>query len=241
MAFDGIVREIEKAQMKEIKKEKFRNYIGGSILGSECDRKIQYNLTHPHLRILPEPGKQRIFDMGNIIESYLGKLLRIARFDLITEKSDGEQYSFKMANGKIQGHVDGILRGGPKIMSYPALVEFKSAKHSSFQKFKKNGVASENQQYFAQVQMYQKCMNITNDALWMVMNKDNSEIYAELIPHHPSFAESLIDKADRILQATDNDMLCDRGYLDKNNWHCKFCDFREECWKEMESGPEWDV
>jgi hypothetical protein len=196
---------------------------------------------HPELKILPEPRMARIWAFGDMIETYIEKLLRDAKFDLASEREDGSQYGFELAEGKIKGHIDGVLRGGPKIMEYPALAEFKSAKDSSFKKFVKNGVANENATYYSQVQMYQKCMNLLNPALWLVMNKDTSEIYAELVPHHAAFADTLVDKAERILAASEAGDVLKREYLDKNNWHCKYCDFKDECWKEeMEATtPEW--
>ena len=97
--FTKVIDQIEKAQKKAIAKEEPRRYIGGSSLGQECERRIQY--------------------------------------EIATENELGKQFGFQMADGAIQGHVDGILQDGPKIMEFPALVEFKSAKDSSYKKFVK--------------------------------------------------------------------------------------------------------
>ena len=250
--FARVIKNIEKGQLKKQKKQKPRNYIGGSGLGRECERRIQYDLTHPGMKEMPEMRMVRIWALGDAIETYLKTLLIEAGFDLCTirvdengdpildEESQEQQYSFSMGDGRVRGHIDGILRSGPNIMIYPALFEAKSAKHSSFNKFVKNGLAVENPSYYAQVQFYQKCMKLLNPALWIMMNKDNSEIYAELVPHHPAFADSLVAKAERILEATDTGTLLPRGFNDKTNWHCKYCDFQKECWKEEEATtPEW--
>ena len=53
--------------------------------------------------------------------------LRAAGFDLRTHRTDGEQFGFVTANGRIRGHIDGVIVGGPDIgMPWPALFEHKA-------------------------------------------------------------------------------------------------------------------
>lgn len=47
--------------------------------------------------------------------------LRDAGFDLRTRKADGEQFGFSVADGRLQGHVDGVIVAGPEGFAYPAL------------------------------------------------------------------------------------------------------------------------
>jgi hypothetical protein len=250
--FTRVIKEIEKGQLKKHKKEKPRNYIGGSGLGHECERRIQYDLTHPTMKEIPEMRMVRIWGLGDKVEDYLETLMLDAGFDLraiqtndegfplLNEEGCQQQYGFEMGGGRVQGHLDGIIMGGPKIMDYPALFEAKSIKHANFKKFVDGGVAIANPTYYAQVQFYQKCMNLLNPALFLMMNKDNSEIYAELIPHHAAFADSLVAKAERILDSTDAGVLMPRGFANKTVRQCRYCDFQKECWKEPEANaPEW--
>ena len=51
--------------------------------------------------------------------------LRDAGFDLRTRKADGEQFGFSVADGRLQGHIDGVIVGGPEGFAYPALWECK--------------------------------------------------------------------------------------------------------------------
>jgi len=236
-----ILKAIEKGQLRKFKKQKPRDYIGGSGLGDECERKIQYNLLAPKAKAIPEMRMVRIWGLGDKVEDYIEELLCDAGFNIHTVQPGGKQYGFEMGGGRVQGHVDGIVDAGPKIMAYPALFEAKSIKHSNFKKFVDTGVATANPTYYAQLQFYQKCMKLLNPALFVMMNKDNSELYIELVEHHPAFADSLVAKASRILEATDAGQVIPRGYTDKNNFHCKYCDFNAICWKkEEEAGtPEW--
>ena len=225
-----VSKHVDKEIYKRTKSQEHRDYIGGSQIGVECCRKIQYSSISKEQRDPVEPRVQRIFDLGNLIEDYLIKLLRDAGFDVQTRKDDGEQWGFSLANGRIQGHVDGVIMGGPKVMDYPCLVEFKSAKSSRFTKFLRDGLMQTDSNYYSQVQFYQINMKLNNPALFVMMNKDDQEIYYELIQFNPAHADRLINKSEDILNAIDSNHLMPRAYQDKNNWNCKYCDYKKECW-----------
>lgn len=36
-------------------------------------------------------------------------------------KADGEQFGFSVADGRLQGHIDGVIVSGPEGFAYPAL------------------------------------------------------------------------------------------------------------------------
>jgi|TARA_R110000744_G_scaffold232012_1_gene350092 hypothetical protein len=227
-------RVVDKAIASRTKAQVARTYLGGSQIGTECTRRIQYSVMLPDSRPPVEPRVQRIFDVGNILEEYLVRLLREAGLDVKTTKPDGKQYGFFLVNGRIRGHVDGVIVGTKtkfKDMEYPCLVEFKSAKDSSFKKFLRDGVMAANPVYYSQVQFYQRNMELLNPALFVMINKDTQDIYYELIHHNPAHTDRLINKASDVLTAVDNGTLVDRAYTDKNNWNCKYCDFKEVCWE----------
>jgi hypothetical protein len=228
-----ILTEINKGISKRIYEAKPRKYLGGSSIGGSCSRKIQYMMTHSDHRKPHDERVQRIFDVGNSLEDYMEKLLRDAGFELVTLKDDGKQFGFSLAEGRIQGHIDGAVLSGPDVMAYPALAEFKTANTKNFKNFAKHGLLAANENYYAQVQFYQFNMQLTkNPALWMVLDKDCQELYVELIPHHAPYAERLLAKAGDILDATDRGELMDRGYHDKTNRNCSWCDFKGICWEE---------
>jgi CRISPR/Cas system-associated exonuclease Cas4 (RecB family) len=223
---------VDKEILKRTKNQEQRDYIGGSQIGAECSRKIQYSSIIKEPKDPVEPRVQRIFDLGNLIEDYLIRLLRDAGFDVRTRKDNGDQWGFSLADGRIQGHVDGVIMGGPKVMDYPCLVEFKSAKSSRFTKFLRDGLMQTDSNYYSQVQFYQTNMNLCNPALFVMMSKDDQNIYYELIQHNPAHASRLLDKSEDILNAIDNNYLMPKAYQDKNNWNCKYCDYKKECWSD---------
>lgn len=89
-----------------------RTYLGGSRLGEECARKLQYEYRGT-------PGKpltaklHLIFNAGHSGEDAVAALLRAAGFDLRTHGKDGKQFGFETAGGRIKGHIDGVICGGP--------------------------------------------------------------------------------------------------------------------------------
>lgn len=224
---------VDKAISKRTKSQDKRNYLGGSQIGVECSRRSQYYVMLADEREAVQPRIQRIFDVGNTLEGYMADLLRNAGFDVRTAKPDGDQWGFSLADGRVQGHVDGVImgyNGTIRKMEFPCLVEFKTAKASTFRKFLLDGLMVNNSVYYSQVQFYQHNMNLLNDALFIMMNKDTQDMYYELVPHNPAHAERLVDKAADILDAIDGETLMPRAYVDKNNIGCKFCDFRDRCW-----------
>lgn len=230
--FLDAARVVDKSISKRTKAEERRKYLGGSQIGTECNRKAQYALADDTVREV-EPRIQRIFDVGHTLEKYMAGLLKEAGFDIRTKKPNGKQYGFFLAGGKVRGHVDGVLQGFEGVIKkiiFPCLVEFKTAKSSTFTKFLRDGLMVSNMVYYSQIQFYQKNMELLNPAMFVMMNKDTQEMYYELVPHDPAHAKRLLNKAADIIDATDSGVMMDRAYSDKNNFNCKFCDHRDRCW-----------
>ena len=185
---------IDTAIVENNKKKPTRKYIGGSSLGDDCVRKIQYRF----MSVEPDKEKEfnaktlRIFEFGHNIEYQAAGWIKSAGFDLRTEDKKGEQFGFKIADGQIRGHIDGVLCGGPLKIPYPMLWECKSANDRKFKEFVRVGVAQANKVYAAQIAVYQAYMDLTeNPALFTVVNKNTSEIHYELVPVDKSLAQIL--------------------------------------------------
>ena len=204
---EAIVKEIEDAVDIAIvageKKRTRRKYIGASSIGDECQRKIQYR----YLNYPVDPDKEftartlRIFQFGHEIEDYTAKWLKDAGFDLRTEKKDGKQFGFSIANDEVKGHIDGVICGGDVDMGYPALWECKSANDSKFKGFVRHGVEKANKTYATQLALYQTYMELTeNPALFTVINKNTSEVYYEPVSYtHLRAHETVLDLVCRLL------------------------------------------
>ncbi len=144
----------------------------------------------------------------------------------------GQQFGFSIADDEIKGHIDGVICGGDVSMGYPCLWENKSANDQKWKAFQRMGVAKANPVYATQIALYQAYMELTeHPALFTVVNKNTSEVYYELVPFDRELAQSASDKAVNILTAAKAGDILPRIAQTKDFYLCKFCEFRETCWK----------
>jgi hypothetical protein len=216
-----------------------RRYLGASSLGDSCERRIQLNWIRaqglPHApepsdggRI--EPQTQRIFDIGHNLEDLAIRWLKEAGFTLKTRGRDGEQIGFMTAKDRFGGHCDGVLMAGPAAMAYPALFEHKSLNRRNWQDVAKKGVTVAKPVYAAQLALYQSYLNLPNPALFMATNKDNAELYFELVQFNGKLAQESSDRAVRIIKATDAGDLLPKPFAQADNMTCRSCGWRGFCW-----------
>lgn len=216
----GIAASVDEASKRELKK---RDYVGASILGEECMRKIWYIYHMP--KPVEDPRVQRIFDMGNLIEDYLVSLLEKTGAKVWTKNPEtGEQFGF--TEGNVGGHCDGVIQGIPE-SSKPHLLEFKSANAKGFKEFVDKGCKGKSMTYWVQVQVYMYKLNL-NDCLFIVMNKDNQELYFERIKKEKGVGKMYIDRGNMVAEMESEP---ERKYMNPSFWKCKFCNWRVECWK----------
>ena len=116
---------VDQALVEENQRQIPRDYLGASRIGDPCARKLAYEFTHTP----PDPGKAfdgavlRIFAAGHLFEDLAIRWLRVAGFDLRTSDNNGGQFGFETAAGRIKGHIDGIIVGGPDVsVTWPALL-----------------------------------------------------------------------------------------------------------------------
>ena len=67
-------------------------------------------------------------------------------------------------------------------------------------------------------------------ALFTVVNKNTQEIYHERVLFDSQFAQECSDKAALILKATEAEELMPRAAFERDNFHCRFCEFNKRCW-----------
>lgn len=207
-----------------------RPYLGGSRLGEECARKLQYEYRGAKRKPIGA-RTHNIFAIGHASEDAVAALLKQI-FDLRTEKADGRQFGFRVADGRIAGHIDGVVCGGPdELGPYPYLWEAKAVAGKYYTAIVRNGVRAERPVYAGQVATYQAYMELTeNPALFSICNRDTGEVAFERIPFDPKLAQECSDRGVAVLQAEDAGELLPRPYASSDFFKCRFCDFAEECW-----------
>ena len=211
-----------------------RQYLGASRLGVACERALQYEYTHAPVdygrdvqgRIL------RIFERGHVNEECMVGWLRDAGFDLRTHKSDGEQFGFSVADGRLQGHIDGVFVGGPEGFAYPALWENKCLGSKSWRDLEKNRLAISKPVYAAQIALYQAYLELArNPAIFTAVNADTMEIYTELVPFDAALAQRMSDRAAKMITATEAAELLPRAFADQTHFECRMCAWQDRCWR----------
>ena len=210
-----------------------RDYLGASRLGVSCERQLQYEYAQAPVdadkafsgRLL------RIFERGHRIEDAMAAWLRAAGFVLKTAGQDGQQFGFAVADGRLQGHCDGVLVDGPEGFAYPALWECKCLGQNAFRALEKSGLAVAKPIYAAQVAVYQAYLGLhEHPALFTALNADSMAIYAERVPFDAPLAQRMSDRAVRILTATAAGDLLPRGFAEASHVECKFCAYAQRCW-----------
>jgi hypothetical protein len=230
---DGHLQD-KNAQMPE------RDYLGASRLGGSCSRALQYEYTHMP-RDKAFSGKTlRIFEMGHALERMALSWLRGAGFGIHTQQQNSRPFGFSVADGRIQGHVDGIVYAAPPEvgMTFPALWECKSMNAKSWKQTVEKGMCVSKPIYAVQVAIYQAYMEEAipgiskSPALFTAVNKDTSEIYHELVPFDAALAQEASDRGVNILRATQAGETLPPISNDPEHFECRFCDWKENCWKE---------
>ena len=210
-----------------------RQYLGASRLGVSCERQLQYEYAQAPV----DPGREfsgrilRIFERGHRMEDAMVGWLGAAGFVLKTEGKDGQQFGFSVADGKLQGHCDGVFVDGPEGFAYPALWESKCVGVKAFRELQKSGLVVAKPVYAAQVAIYQTYLGLhEHPAIFTAVNADSMEIYTELVPFDAALAQKMSDRAVKVITATEAGELLPRSFAQADHFECRFCSYAERCW-----------
>jgi hypothetical protein len=203
-----------------------RPYLGASIVGSECLRKVQFDwwCKPTHSARLRE-----IFARGHYFEAQSRERLIAAGFEF----APPEVLGFSAVNGALCGNADGIIIAGlpGAYLIYPLLWEHKAINARNWKALERDGLEKTFPQYAAQVSLYQAYLNITNAALFTAINADTCERLHFLVPFNAERAQLWSDRAVTIIEATRAGELLPRGFDDPKDWHCRMCPHTERCWR----------
>lgn len=230
------INEIIDAKLIEHHKhQEKRNYLGASMLGDDCLRKVQFQ--YEGKEAVFSGSTLRTFDIGHMLEDLVAEWLRIAGFDLKTKNENDEQFGFSVAEGKLQGHVDGLIFAFPEEIAsqqniggkdHPCLWECKTMNNKSWNESAKKGLMLTKPLYYAQIQTYMAYLNLEY-CLFTALNKDTSELYFELVPFDSEAAQRYSDRAVQIIKVSESGELMPCVSTDPAFYLCKMCSFRNLC------------
>lgn len=225
------------------KEDGHRGHLGASMLGRECAREIWYGFRWVH-RGKFEPRMLRLFNRGHLEEPRFVAMLMMIGCEVWQYDHNGKQFRISWANDHAGGSGDGVGRGLPDLPPMtPAVLEFKTHNDKSFTKlagkvddwraYRKNrqghfpgeGVRMAKFEHFVQMQLYMSMMGIAA-AVYMAINKNSEDLYAEVVHLEPEFADQY---AHRGAQLVDMRVPPKRISESPGFWKCRFCDKKGVC------------
>jgi hypothetical protein len=205
-----------------------RQYLGASSIGSECLRRVQYDWMVDSEHSL---RTRDIFHRGHVFEKLSKQHLINAGFRFAPD----DVLSFSAVGGLLRGHADGIIIAGPALsgayLPFPCVWEHKCLGTKGWRAIERDGLEKAYPQYHAQVLLYQAYLDVTNPALFTIVNADTCERLHLLVPFNAERAQAWSDRATTIIEATRAGELLPRFTTDPEDWRCRFCGHRERCWR----------
>lgn len=203
----------------------FRNHLGASILGRDCPRQLWY--TFRWAKRAHHIGRTiRLFNRGHLEEARFVALLRMIDYKIWQIDSNGKQFRISHFGGHYGSAIDGVIGGCLEIPNQPGITEFKTYNDKNFQKLKKEGVRSAKFEHYVQMQQYCGYYRI-GYALYVAVNKNDDELYAEIIYFDPENYAQYLDRAQSIIATSEGPI---RPFTSAQ-WTCKLCEYRDICHK----------
>ena len=181
-----------------VEKSPFRSHMGASGIGKDCGRAIWYSFrwfTRPHF----EGRIVRLFNRGHMEEARFIALLLSIGVKVFQQDANGKQFRISDAGGHFGGSGDGVAQGVPDLPpDLPCLLEFKTHSGKSFAKVAKEGVREAKYEHFVQMNTYMRKMQLSV-GLYGAVNKDNDDLYFEIIPLDSITADQFIDRGRQLV------------------------------------------
>lgn len=170
---------------------------------------------------------QRLFNRGHREEARFIEWLRGIGFEVWDVTDSGEQHRVKAVRGHFGGSLDGINRAPERYrITEPMLCEFKTnGTGSGFTKLKEQGVAVAKPKHFAQMSIYGRSYGFKY-ALYLCINKNDDDIYVEIVELDWRLADDLLRKADEIISA---EIAPPKIAFNEAFFECKYCAFVGIC------------
>ena len=183
------------------KENRFRGHLGFSGIGDDDE----YKLWMAFRWCLPASfnGRMlRLFDLGNRIEDQVVENIRDTDVvSIASHDKDGNQFRASFFGGHLAGSCDGLLKGvlPPPSEEVILLLEVKSANDKRFKELVKLQSYEEwSETYRWQIHAYMGALGLTK-CMVVVVNKNDSSVYTEIIDFNPQVWEKAQAKAQRII------------------------------------------
>lgn len=203
-----------------IKYEKYpRPYLGMSQIGHSCARNLWMYFRWAS-KIKHNARSQRIFDRGHIEEERV-----LDYWEKIGIKIIERQQTLSACGGHLKGHTDGRLTNIPGMEKEIVVGEVKSMAHKYFVPLVKKGIKASKPAYYGQAQVYMHYDNLKY-CLHSTTNKNDEELYIEVLKYEPQIAEPMAARAEDIIFSN---FPPKKISTDPTYFECRWCDFYGPC------------
>ena len=202
----GITKKIKKSLAKAVVVESPRPYLGMSIIGEPCARKLWYKFRWMEHREL-SPRMNRLFARGHAEEDRLIATFRNAGFSV-----SGQQKEFSDLSGFFKGHCDGVFEK-------KWILEIKTHSRRYFSKVLLGELKKHFPKHYAQCQAYMHYAK-KKKALYCAICKDTDALHIEEVIYDATYADMLIGKATDVITAI-RPLPMISSKIDY--WQCRFC------------------
>jgi len=199
-----------------------RGHMGCSQLGHACDRYLWYSFRFAVIEKFP--GRiLRLFRRGQLEERTVVSDLQNIGMKIVSTGTNQSRVDFGC---HVSGSIDGIIESGvPGNSKEKHILEIKTASLKKFKAMQKDGLQKANPTYWSQVHLYMSGKQI-NHALFVMVCKDNDELYIEHVPFNADVAEKAIKRGHRIVKA---DMAPAGISTDETWFECRYCSAHDLC------------
>lgn len=164
-------------------------------IGTECDRALWYSFRWASQPEQIEGRKLSIFRTGDRWEEVL-----VSDLERIGVEVWGQQDRIRLVDGHVRGKCDGKALGVPEAPKTEHLCEFKSSNEKGFKEIVAKGCKVAKPMHFGQVQIGMHMFGMSR-ALYMVVNKNSDERYAERLEYDAEWCLRQLARCERIIFA----------------------------------------
>jgi hypothetical protein len=201
-----------------------RPHLGASLIGRPCERQLWYTFRWVDSKKFS--GRMlRLFETGQLAEARFTANLRRIGVQVHDVTPDGKQWRVTDLGGHFGGSMDGAAVGLPEAPKTWHVLEYKTHGDKSFTELVKKTVQAAKPEHYAQMQVYMGYTGMER-ALYMAVNKNTDELYAERVDFDPVEFAKLKARAERVIRAAEPPL---RVSNDPSWFVCKMCDFHEHC------------
>lgn len=211
------------AYRQDDENDNFRSHLGASQIGKECDRALYLGWRWAYTRKFS--GRLlRLFNRGHQEEARFLAMLEMIGVQF-HQPENGGQERISDHGGHFGSALDGVLWNVIECPGEWVLGEFKSHNTKSFCDLVVKGVQVSKPEHYSQVQSCMARRGI-HKTLYVASNKNDDDIFAQIIEFDGRAADSSLSRAGNIIVAREPPK---RISEDPSNFKCGICDAKQIC------------